>query len=71
MSNRALTVEELDQMTAFAAQEGRKWKSVMMYEYWMKGLPVRDRKGVEYPLLYGLRNTHGPSWLDGFKLPKA
>lgn len=63
---RDLSPDELNQLTAFAALEGRKWKSVMMYEYWYRGLPVRD-----FPLLYGLRNTHGPTWLDRFKLPKS
>jgi hypothetical protein len=60
-----ISAEELAQLQAFAAQEGRKWKQVLMYDYWYRGLPVRG-----FPLLYGLRNSHGPSWLDGLRLPK-
>lgn len=63
---RPLTNEELAELTAFAKSEGRKWKHTLMYEYWMRGLPVRG-----FPLIYGLRNTHGPTWLDSFKLPKV
>lgn len=66
---RDLTPEELRELCNFAAIEGRKWKDVILYQYWMRGITVRDRKCKEYPLLYGLRNTHGPTWLDKFKLP--
>lgn len=67
---RALTAEEQDQIEAFALVEGRKWKDVMTWQYWMRGIPVRDRTGKEYPALYGLRNTHGGTWLHRFRLPK-
>lgn len=60
-----LTADELAQLQAFAKQEGRKWKESLMYEYWYRGLPVRS-----FPLLYGLRNSHGPTWLDGLRLAK-
>lgn len=64
-----LTSDDIAELKEFAAVEGRKWKAVLQAESWWRGIPARDRKGREYPRLYGLRNTHGPSWLDGFKLP--
>lgn len=68
---RPLTEQELSELRRFASVEGKRWKQVLMWDYWMRGIPVRDKKGDEYPTLYGLRNTHGPSWLDSLKLPKA
>jgi len=67
---RELLPEELEELQAFAAVEGRKWKDVMCWQYWMRGIPVKDRHGKVYGSLYGLRNTHGGQWLDKFKLPK-
>lgn len=68
MTDRPLTTEELAELQAFAAENGRKWRDQIIYDYWMRGIPVRDKRGKEYPSLYGLRNTHGPSWLAAFKL---
>lgn len=63
-----MDAETLNELKAFAKREGRKWKNVLMYEYWMKGMPVPG-----FPLLYGLRNhrDYGPTWLDKFKIPAA
>lgn len=73
MKNPDLPPEVLDEITRFAAVEGRKWKSVLERESWWRGLPCRDKHGAEYPLLYGLRNhpSFGPSWLASFRLPKS
>lgn len=62
---RPLDAIELAELKAFADQEGRRWKDVLNYEYWFRGLPVRG-----FPSLYGLRNSHGPTWLDRFRFPK-
>lgn len=70
-SYRKLTPDELAELTAWAAVEGRRWKDTLQRESWWRGIPARDKHGKEYPLLYGLRNTHGPSWLTAFRLPKA
>jgi hypothetical protein len=69
---RKLTPEELAQLQRWASVEGRRWKDTLQKESWWRGIPARDRHGESagYELLYGLRNTHGPSWLVGFKLPK-
>jgi len=69
---RKLTPEELAQLQRWAAVEGRYWKDALQKESWWRGIPARDRRGESngYELLYGLRNTHGPSWLVNFKLPK-
>lgn len=64
----AVSAEQMAELSAFASVNGRKWKDDILYNYWMKGIPVRDKRGVEYPSLYGLRNTHGPSWLSALKL---
>lgn len=66
--NRDLADYELQELRDFAAVEGRKWKDVLQKESWYRGIPARDKRGKEYPHLYGLRNSHGPSWLMNFKL---
>lgn len=65
MSNRPITPDEEAQLKMFAKIEGRRWKDSLMYEWWLRGLPVPG-----FPLLYGLRNSHGPMWLSEYKLPK-
>lgn len=65
MTYPKLTDEELIELKSFATQEGRRWKEVLNYEYWFRGLPVPG-----FPLLYGLRNSHGPVWLDDFRFSK-
>lgn len=59
-----VTAEELAQLQAYAKQEGRRWKDRLQQDSWWRGIPVHG-----FPLLYGLRNTHGPAWLAKFKLP--
>jgi hypothetical protein len=68
---RPLTDLELIELRTFADVEGKRWKHILQMEYWWRGIPVRDKHGCEYPTLYGLRNTHGPSWLQDFHLPKV
>lgn len=68
---RELTEVEMIELLTFADVEGKNWKQVLQKESWWRGIPVRDRHGCEYPSLYGLRNTHGPTWLDKFRLPKT
>lgn len=63
---RPLDADETAQLREFAKFEGRKWKDRLLYCWWYRGLPVPG-----FPLLYGLRNSHGPSWLAGYRLPKA
>lgn len=69
-SYRPLEAAEIAELQAFAAVEGRKWKSILQAESWWRGLPARDKKGREYVYLYTLRNSHGPSWLADYRLPK-
>ncbi|MER9125430.1 hypothetical protein NKH81_20445 [Mesorhizobium sp. M0959] len=64
-SENHLTTEQLAAVQAYAAKHGRKWKSVLR-DAWM-GRPPYDDTGT----LRNLRNTHGSSWLEGFRLPKA
>jgi hypothetical protein len=73
MNKRDLEAEELEAIRAFAAEHGRRWKSILSDVYWYNARIWRagpdDRYGY---LLHGLRNDprFGPTWLDGFKLPK-
>ena len=65
-----LTADELAALTAFAGAHGRRWKSELNNVYWYnarlwRGVDGRD--DIVGSVLHGLRNTHGPSWLDGFK----
>ncbi|MER9961652.1 hypothetical protein NKJ72_11905 [Mesorhizobium sp. M0045] len=60
-----LSAVELAALQRYAAKHGRRWKSVLRGA-WMGHAPYDDGG-----TLRTLRNTHGPSWLDGFKLPKG
>jgi hypothetical protein len=72
---RTLDADEIAALQAFAKEKGRRWKSVLNEVYWYNariweewtGMKCSKDKGY---LLHGLRNSHGPTWLDGFKLPK-
>lgn len=59
----ALTVDQCQELRAFAAHYGRKWKDTLTVESWRRGMPMDG-----YPTLYGLRNSHGPMWLAGFNI---
>lgn len=52
-------------LQAYAARHGRRWKSILS-NVWMGGAPYDDGG-----ILRRLRNTHGPSWLQRYRLPKA
>jgi hypothetical protein len=61
--------QALDQLDQFAANykapksnKRQTWKESLMFDYWMRGAPVPG-----YPLIYGLRNQLGPSWLHTYK----
>lgn len=59
-----LTPEQDAALQAYAARHGRRWKSILN-NAWMGG-PPHDDGG----LLRGLRNSHGPTWLQSYRLPK-
>ncbi|AUX79315.1 hypothetical protein [Sinorhizobium fredii] len=60
-----LTAEQEQALQAYAAKHGRRWKSVLNH-VWMGG-PPHDDTGT----LRGLRNSHGPTWLQSYRLPKT
>ncbi len=62
---RPLTDDETAVLVAYAAKHGRRWKAALS-SAWM-GMAPHDDTG----LLRSLRNTHGPSWLVAYRLPKA
>lgn len=72
---RELTAQELAALRAFAAEYGRKWKSVLAETYWYNARLFYARgnytDSIPGSLLHGLRNSHGPSWLQSFKLPAS
>ena len=72
---RPLTAQELEALQTFAKEQGRTWKSKLSDTYWYNARIWEEWNGMECSkdkgyLLHSLRNTHGPSWLADFKLPK-
>jgi hypothetical protein len=61
MAHPALTPDQLAAIVAYAAYHGRAWKMALRGD-WL----TSQTSGH----LQTLRNTHGPSWLTSFKLPK-
>jgi hypothetical protein len=59
-----LTEEQLVNLHAFAAKHGRNWKSALR-DVWDRSNPRDNTEAMVYPI----RNTHGPRWLNSFKLP--
>ncbi len=57
-----LMLAQVEALRAYARRHGRTWKAELGAE-WM-------RASAE-PLLHGLRNSHGPSWLKGYALAAA
>lgn len=61
----ALDAEQAAALQTYATKHGRRWKSILN-NVWMGGAPYDDGG-----ILRGLRNTHGPTWLQSYRLPKA
>ena len=59
-----LTNEQQQVLQAYAAKHGRRWKSVLS-NAWMGGPPYDDGG-----ILRSLRNSHGPTWLVSYRLPR-
>jgi hypothetical protein len=57
-----LTPEEITALQSYAAYAGRTWKMQLRMAWENARMPG---------LLHKLRNSHGPSWLISFRLPKA
>jgi hypothetical protein len=60
-----LDAEQVAALQAYDTRHGRRWKSILNH-VWMGGAPCDDGG-----TLRRLRNTHGPSWLQRYRLPKA
>lgn len=60
-----LSPEEVKALQDYAARHGRPWKRILNH-VWMGEAPYDDD-----PILRRLRNTHGPTWLNRYRLPKA
>ncbi|MFK0278616.1 SANT/Myb-like DNA-binding domain-containing protein [Ensifer sp. NPDC090286] len=59
-----LTAEEEQVIQAYVVKHGSRWKSILN-RVWMGGPPYDDGG-----TLRRLRNSHGPSWLHAYRLPK-
>jgi hypothetical protein len=57
-----LTTEQLDAIKEYAAIYGRTWKQSLRDD-WMAARCIGA--------VHALRNSHGPSWLNSFKLTEA
>lgn len=55
-----LTTEQESALRDFAKTHGRRWKAILSV-CWMAA--------TADPTLHHLRNTHGPTWLAGYRLP--
>jgi hypothetical protein len=55
-----LTADQLAALQDFAGKHGRCWKQELRDAWQFDG----TRQDLQH-----LRNTHGPRWLTGFKLP--
>ncbi len=58
---RPLTDEETSAVCDYASKHGRDWKSKLRIDWYRARL-----RGT----MHRLRNTHGPEWLDNYKLEK-
>jgi hypothetical protein len=67
-----LTPEQVAAVQAFADAHGKKWKETLAMVYWYNARPWRGPLGNDEMtgcILHTLRNTHGPRWLDSYRLP--
>ena len=53
---------QIEALQLFARTHGRSWKSRLRTEW---------SNATADPLLHRLRNTHGPLWLERYRLPAA
>ncbi len=56
-----LTIDQITAIRAYQKSKGRNWKQNLSLD-WQSGNIAGS--------LYSLRNTHGPSWLQSFRLPQ-
>lgn len=60
MEHEPLTAEQLSAIRQFARTHGRTWKNELR-RHWERA----SLSGT----IHALRNSHGPSWLQSFRLP--
>jgi hypothetical protein len=56
-----ISTEAKTALQAYAEKHGRTWKSKLRAQWLRASAPA---------ILHGLRNSHGPSWLNSFILPR-
>ncbi|MCW8059357.1 hypothetical protein [Agrobacterium tumefaciens] len=60
----SLTDQEVKALQHYAARHDRSWKRILNTVWMGEGRCDDDQ------ILRKLRNTHGPTWLDRYRLPK-
>lgn len=59
---QTITPDQQAALQSFAKQNGRSWKA-KLNALWMNAAAPQ--------ILHSLRNSHGPSWLASYRLPRA
>jgi hypothetical protein len=67
LEDKLLTTEQRTALLAYAKENGRLWKSELIWTWERASARVA---GDVSPELQQLRNTHGPSWLKRVSLRK-
>jgi hypothetical protein len=60
-----LTTDQEAAVISYAAYAGRNWKSALLAA-WMNSATHQTQGHLQ-----AIRNSHGPSWLATYKLPRA
>jgi hypothetical protein len=68
---RSLTEFEVQSLQAFAAANGRSWKSKLIDTYWYNARIWSGPVAGMGSALHGIRNEFGPMWLGRYKLPRS
>lgn len=66
-----LTADQIKALSDFACAHGMGWKLELSMTYWYNARLWRGRHGTDNmvgSILHGLRNSHGPDWLDTYPL---
>jgi hypothetical protein len=58
---QTITPDQQAALQSFAKENGRLWKT-RLNALWMNAAAPQ--------VLHGLRNSHGPSWLASYRLPR-
>lgn len=66
MTKAAPNPDQLQALRDYAHWAGPEWKLTLSRDWMRAG---SEWPGDRYSLLHQLRNSHGPAWLNSYKLP--